>query len=215
MILYILYCIIDILFNIIAYVTNPIVCLFANEVGELPPIFRWWANWDDNLDVSWMVTQHHVPRFAEYDFHRHYVYYDEWQAEKITGQHHGFVILLDPNFTIKERIQRYFCRLTWLYRNCAYGFSYHVTGRVVNGIDVEVITDNKYCYYGRCKHWLTIDPFCFYMMRPWNPKDVSWLRWTGIDHKFYLKIFFGWKFQHIKTTETKRSMLALFAYPFK
>ena len=84
MIVYVFYCIIDILFNLVAYLTNPIVVLFANEVGELPALFVWWANWDDGLDVDWMVYEHHVPRFAEYDFNRHYKYYSEWEAEEIT-----------------------------------------------------------------------------------------------------------------------------------
>lgn len=215
MILYILCCIVDILFNIIAYLTNPFVLLFADDLGNLPSVFKWWANWDDHVDVDWMVYGHHVPKFAEYDFNRHYKYYDEWQAESITGKHKGFVVLLDDNFTLKERFQRYVCRLVWLYRNCAYGFSYHVTGREINGADVEEITNTKTCYFGRYKHWLTYEPFCYYVMRSWNPKDVSWLRWTAINHKFYLKLFFGWKFQRIKSTERQRAMLALFAYPFK
>ena len=89
MIKYLLYCILEIIFTIIAYLTNPIVVLFANEVGELPDIFRWWANWDDGLDVEWMVTEHEVPHWAEYDFNRHYKYYNEWEAEEITGNHKG------------------------------------------------------------------------------------------------------------------------------
>lgn len=215
MLLYILYCIVDVLFNIIAYLTNPFVLLFADDLGNLPSVFKWWANWDDHVDVDWMVYGHHVPKFAEYDFNRHYKYYDEWQAESIIGKHKGFVVLLDDNFTLKERFQRYVCRLVWLYRNCAYGFSYHVTGREINGADVEEVTNTKTCYFGRYKHWLTYEPFCYYVMRSWNTCDVSWLRWTGINHKFYLKLFFGWKFQRIKSTERQRAMLALFAYPFK
>lgn len=34
--------IIDILFNAICYVTNPFVLLFADELGNLPAIFKWW-----------------------------------------------------------------------------------------------------------------------------------------------------------------------------
>lgn len=215
MIVYVFYCIIDILFNLVAYLTNPIVVLFANEVGELPALLIWWANWDDGLDVDWMVYEHHVPKFAEYDFNRHYKYYSEWEAEEITGKHHGFVVLLDSEFTLWERFQRYVCRLCWIYRNCAYGWSYYVTGRNIDGTEVEEVTNVSDCYYGRYKHWLTYEPFCYYLMRAWNPKDVSWLRWTGIDHRFVLKLFFGWKFQRIKSTERERAMLVLFAWPFK
>ena len=196
--------IIDLLFNAICYLTNPFVLLFADEVGNLPAIFKWWSNWDDHLDVSWMVYGHHVPKFAEYDFNRHYKYIDEWQAEKTIGEHRAYVILLDPNFTLWERFQRYVCRLTWIYRNCAYGFSYYVTGIDVNGADVDVITDVRVSgnnqYYGRTK-----DAFCYYQMK----------RWTWGERKFILKLFFGWKFQRIKPTDRKHCMLALFAWPFK
>lgn len=137
------------MFTIVAYITNPIVVLFANEYGELPDLFKWWANWDDGLDVDWMVYEHEVPYWAEYDFNKHYKYYNEWDAEKLIGKHHGFVKLLDPNFTIKERIQRYFCRLTWIYRNCGYGFSYYVTGVDINGADIvrtEDVSTDDYRY---------------------------------------------------------------------
>ena len=39
---YIFYLILDILFTLICYVTNPIVVLFSNEHGELPYSLRWW-----------------------------------------------------------------------------------------------------------------------------------------------------------------------------
>jgi len=219
MIAWILYCILDIIFNLIAYLTNPIVVLFADEVGELPKIFTWWANWDDGLDVDWMVYEHHVPSWAEYDFNRHYKYHSEWDALKEKGIFHGYVDLLDPNFTLKERFQRYICRLVWIYRNCAYGFSYYVTGRDIDGDQVEYVINidkpgNRQVFF-RYKHWLTYEPFVYYVMYKWNPKNVSWLAWTKIDHWFYLKLFFGWKFQSIKPGKKDRAMLALFAWPFK
>ena len=65
----------DLLFTAQCYITNPIVVLFATEDGQLPTLFTWWANWDDGLDVEWMVTEHKVPKFAEYDFNRHYKYF--------------------------------------------------------------------------------------------------------------------------------------------
>ena len=219
MLVYILYCIIDILFNIIAYLTNPIVILFANEVGELPKVFKLWANWDDGMDIDWMIYEHHVPKFAEYYFNRHYKYYSEYEAEKTHGIHRGYVKLLDPNFTLWERFQRYVCRLVWLYRNCAYGFSYYVTGREIDGSKVEVLEARNesiedQIYHGRYNNWLISGPFCYYLNRKWNTKDVSLLKWTG-SHEFYIKVFLGWKFCHIDKNETQHAMLALFAWPFR
>ena len=220
MIVWILKAIIDIVFNIIAYITNPIVLLFADEYGNLPAIFKWWANWDDHLDVDWMVYEHHVLKIFEYDFNRHYKYHSEWEALETIGEFRGYVDLLDPNFTIKERIQRYFCRLTWLYRNCAYGFSYYVTGVNVDGD--KLIDKNPPVYMNGqklniryYKNWWFKDPFVVYGMIRWNPKDVSWLKWTGIDHQFIFKIFLGWKCHSVDPGEKTRCMLVLFAWPFK
>ena len=187
--------IIDLLFNAICYLTNPFVLLFADELGNLPAIFKWWANWDDHLDVDWMVYGHHVPKFAEYDFNRHYKYIDEWQAEKTIGKHRGYVELLDPHFTLKERFQRYVCRLTWMYRNCAYGFSYWVTGIVVNEADItKVINEKGYIYFK------TDYAFCFKYDRP-SYKNFRW------------KIFLGWKMQDVRGI--KRCMLAFCINPWR
>lgn len=193
------YAIIDLLFNAICYITNPIVVLFADDYGKLPSICRWWANWDDDLDVDWMVYDHHVPSFAEYDFNKHYRYHDEWEAEAITGKHHGFVELLDDNFTLWERFQRYVCRLAWIYRNCAYGFSYYVTGVTVDGADIvkhATFKKDGYLYYTAPNAWVY----------RYNQKSYGTHKW---------KIFLGWKIQDFKSTETKRCMLAFCINPWK
>lgn len=190
--------ILDLLFTAQCYITNPIVVLFATECGELPTLFSWWANWDDGLDVEWMVTEHKVPSWAEYDFNRHYKYYDEWQAEKITGHHHGFVVMLDDHFTIKERFQRYICRLWWLWRNCGYGFSYYVTGINVRKADiVKVKTEETdgYLYYE------TDDAFCYKDERA----SFGSHHWDN---------FLGWKFQNVEH-DVERCMLAFRITPFQ
>lgn len=192
---WLLLAILDLAFTLVCYVTNPIVVLFATECGELPAVMKWWANWDDGLDVEWMVTEHHVPSWAEYDFNRHYKYYDEWKAEEIIGKHHGFVVPLDMNFTFKERLQRYICRCCWLYRNTGYGFSYYVTGIDVDENDIEKVVDEKgYLYYK------TDYAFCLKYDRP-SFKNYYW------------KIFLGWKMQNVHGVE--RCMLACCVNPFK
>ena len=191
--------ILDLLFNAICYITNPIVCLFANEYGELPGIFYWWANWDDGLDVDWMIYEHEVPKWAEYDFNRHYRYHDEWEAEQITGLHHGFVEILDPNFTCFERLQRYVCRLAWMYRNCAYGFSYYITGVTVDGskvVEKKTYSQDGYMFKTAPNAWVL----------RYNKK--SW----GNHH---WKIFLGWKMQSVEPDETARCMLAFCINPWK
>ena len=195
---WVLFAIIDLLFNVIAYITNPIIVLFCTPCGQLPELFTWWANWDDGMDVEWMVTEHHVPSFAEYDFNRHYKYVDEWEAEQVIGHHHGFVIPKDMHFTFKEKLQRYVCRLCWIYRNCAYGFSYYVTGIDVYKADViEVKTDEKDGYT-----WYVTDyAFCYKDERP----SFGSHHWDN---------FVGWKFRWMEH-EKERCMLAIRINPFQ
>lgn len=197
---WLLLAVVDVLFNIIAYITNPLVLLFADELGNLPGWALWWANWDDHLDVEWMISEHHVPKWAEYDFNKHYRYYSEWEALEKTGVFRGYVELLDHNFTLKERFQRYVCRLAWLYRNCAYGFSYYVTGVTVNGADIQerkTYAKDGYLFKTAPNAWV--------------------LRYNGKSfakgHNW--KIFLGWKMHSVESTETTRCMLAFCINPWK
>ena len=192
-----LFAVLDVLFNIVCYLTNPVVLLFADEVGNLPWLFTWWENWDDHLDIDWMVDEGHVPRFARYDFHRHYRYHDPAEAEQLTGVYRGYVDLLDGNFTLWERVQRYVCRVCWLYRNNAYGFSYYVTGVDVCRADVvEVKTDEVDGYT-----WYVTDyAFCYKDERP----SFCGLHWDN---------FVGWKFRWMEH-DVERCMLAFRVTPF-
>lgn len=197
MALWFFYCILDVIFNIVCYITNPIVLLFADELGNLPTIFKWWENWDDHMDVDWMVYEHHVPRFAEYDFNKHYKYHNEYEAKKLIGEYRGYVDLIDPNFTMKERFQRYVCRLWWLWRNNAYGFSYYVTGIDVYKKDivkVKTVKNDGYVYYK------TDYAFCYKDERP----SFFGMKWDN---------YVGWKFSHVEH-DVERCMLAFRITPF-
>ena len=192
-----LYAVLDVIFNLIAYLTNPFVLLFADEVGDFPDIFLWWENWDDHVDIDWMVDEGHVPKFARYDFHRHYKYHSPEEAEQTIGVYQGYVDLLDPDFTLWERFQRYVCRLWWLYRNNAYGFSYYVTGVDVNESDVVKVKTDEVDGYT----WFITDyAFCYKDERPsfWE------LRWDN---------YIGWKFRWFDNPEG-RYMLAFRITPF-
>ena len=196
---WLLYTIVDIIFNIIAYLTNPFVLLTADDLGNMSKIFdKFWNNWDDRLDIDWMIDEHHVWKWCEYDFHRHYVYHPPEEAEKTIGEYRGYVDLLDPNFTLWERVQRYFCRLIWLYRNNAYGFSYYVTGIDVNASDVvKVKTEEKDGYT-----WYVTDyAFCYKDERP----SFFGMKWDN---------YVGWKFKSMDHP-TERCMLAVRITPFQ
>lgn len=191
------FAILDVLFNVVAYVTDPIVLLFADEVGNLPRAFILWENWDDHLDISWMIYENHVPKFAKYDFNKHYRYYTPEEAKQLIGEYRGYVDLLDGNFTAKERLQRYICRLFWLWRNNAYGFSYYVTGIDICKADVtkiKTVEKDGYIYY------VTDYAFCYKDER----KSFAGFCWDN---------YVGWKFRRLDD-DKQRCMLAFRITPF-
>lgn len=193
----------ELLATMIAYLTNPIVCLFADEYGNLPKYLSWYQTFDNCLDVGWMIEEHIVPSWAEYDFNKHYKYHLEQKFDDGTVIA-GYVDILDRNFTLKEKFQRYICRLCWLYRNTNYGFSYYVNGVEVDKDDIVVLkkineyNNEQFIGYEKGKSlWDTA--WCFYYEKPYYKK-------------LKLRVYLGWK---LKSLSGGRHMLALFFSPFR
>ena len=190
--------VLDLLFNVVCYLTNPIVVLTASEYGNLPWLLTWWDNYDDCMDVEWFIKEGHVPSWCVYDYDKHYKFHDSNEALKTRGIAKSYVDILDWNFTFKERCQRYVCRVLWLYRNCGYGFSYYVTGIDVRRDDIVKIKTEEadgYIFYE------TDDAFCYKDERP-----------SFGSH--YWDNFVGWKFQDVEQ-EKERCMLAFRITPFQ
>lgn len=134
---WILYFPLNTFFTILCYLTNWLVTPWADERGELHGFLRYWQTWDDSCDVEWFVKEK-VPRFLRYDFDKHYQSARERTPELDKyNRDKGCVIILDDNFTIWERIQRYFCRTLWLYRNNSYGFAFFLYGIDANYSDLN------------------------------------------------------------------------------
>lgn len=194
----------EVLATIIAYLTNWFVVFFADECGQLPKCLKWWQTYDNPLDVEWMVTEGVVPGFARYDFNRHYKYHYEDKGDDYMKP--GYVELLDPDFTLWERFQRYVCRLWWIYRNSNYGFSYYVNGRTVNGKDNIILLDinepNNRQFKSVVKggNWWSAT-WCYYYEKPY-------CKW------FKLRVYLGWKLKSVYAGK-QRHMLALFFNPFR
>lgn len=215
MILYILRCILEVLATIIAYVTNPIVVLFADEKGVLPERLKWWGQHDNNLDIDWVIDEELVPAFARYDFHKHYVYHME---DKTDPEHiiPGYVDIIDPDFTLKERVQRYICRLYWIYRNCNYGFSYFFNGADYNGKDNIALIDID---DEEGEVWLSYiktddDNFEQFMDLLWNGRFCFFYN-RAYCNRFRLRIYLGWKMKHNTLPKNYHSQIALFIWPFR
>ena len=194
----------EVLATIVAYLTNWFVVFFADECGQLPKCLKWWQTYDNPLDVEWMVTEGVVPKFARYDFKRHYEYHYEDKGDDYMIP--GYVVLLDPNFTLWERVQRYVCRLWWIYRNSNYGFSYYVNGRTVNGADnvvkrdIDLPNNRQFVSAVKGGNWWS-KTWCYYY-------EKQYCRW------FLLRIYLGWKLKGVYSG-TQRHMLALHINPFR
>ena len=199
---YIFYLILDILFTLICYVTNPVVILFSNEHGELPYSLRWWQTYDNCIDIPHTINSG-VPKLFRYDFDKHYKYTPEFKNKYAMKP--GYVEILDPNFTVLEKIQRYFCRNVWLYRNTAYGFSYEVCGRYVFAEKVKTYVDYNYAENDKC-YIAVVNDNRIFLNKTWSIfYTKKYCKW------FYLRIYLGWKFKGT----AGQSMIAFHINPFR
>lgn len=119
--------------NIICYLTNPIVVLFCNEEGELPGFLKYWQTWDDSCDSEYYMKEC-VPNFLDYNYASKYECIVGTTEElKKVGRTRLFSKLRhNVTFTFEEKIKRYFCRVLWLTRNCAYGFNFWIFGAYID-----------------------------------------------------------------------------------
>lgn len=199
---YIFYLILDIMFTLICYVTNPVVILFSNEHGELPYPLRWWQTYDNCIDIPHTINSG-VPKLFRYDFDKHYKYTPEFKNKYAMKP--GYVEILAPNFTVWEKIQRYFCRNVWLYRNTAYGFSYEVCGRYVFADKVKTYVDYNYAKNDKC-YIAVVNDNRIFLNKTWSIfYTKKYCKW------FYLRIYLGWKFKGT----AGQSMIAFHINPFR
>ena len=185
--IWIIYALISFAIYIFCLITNPFVLLFCSENGELPGFLKLWQTWDDSCDSEYFMDNV-CPKFLNYNFHKHY----EQKLIPIEGNRRRLIsVNKNVKFTIKERIQRYFCRLWWLTRNCAYGFSYYWFSKDIDSWDVHIIYEDEYT---RILWDLKTDAWMYKSTKP----IIGKLRW---------EIFLGWKIKE-DTIEPTRCMLA-------
>lgn len=215
MLLWILKSIFVNLATLIAYIFNPIIVLFCDEKGKLPS-WLMWAQCEDNLsnDIRWMVYEHCVPKFAEYDYDKHYIYhYEEKGDVEIKA---GYVDLIDPNFTLKERFQRYICRCCWLYRNpvgtlCANLDAFYNGDVIIVVKDRQEFENDFFVSYhkmdeNKILHW--IKWFLYGKFCVWT--YVRWCPW------FCIRTYLGWKAKYIRPDgKEHRSSIAVYWSPFR
>jgi len=188
---------------LLCYITNPIVCLFADEEGELHGILKYWQTWDDSCDSMFFVKER-APKYIKYDYDSKYIQVIGTDSElSKTGNSRCYSKLKDgATFTFKEKVQRYLCRVLWLTRNNAYGFSFYMFGVNVKGCDLEI---KKNIREGDNEYRFAYDKTKSIFARPW----VLYYNWK-INDKFYWNIFLGWKISTSNPTDTslKKAMIA-------
>ena len=190
--IYLLYLMGALLTTVLCYLTNPLVVLFADENGELHGILRYWQTWDDSLDSAYFMRDVVPVKFPSfnYDYPKHYVHHIDTTDELAAlGRERNYSTLIKP-LSEKERLQRYVCRVLWLYRNNAYGFSFWLLGRDVYGEDM-VIESTGDVVRGHERYgdaWIYKN----------DAHICGWLYW---------KIFLGWKIDY-HSPKKKRAMLA-------
>lgn len=191
---------------VFCYLTNPFVCLFADEEGELPKIFKLWQTWDDSLNPRFFVVEK-VPEWLKYDYDK---YYDEyWETLPETGRRRCYARSKYAMTDKKDRMKRYICRVLWLMRNCGYGFAFYLFGRKVYGSFWSKMEyhkdDNHYVRFGFEDN---VDP----VLNTWTLK----FRWNWTKH-WYSEGYLGWKvpFESHEDAGLKRCMIANRIMPLK
>jgi hypothetical protein len=192
---------------VLCYITNPIVCLFCDEEGELHGFLNYWQTWDDSCNPRFFILEK-VPAFLRYDYDRHYE--ECWGTTPELEQYNRqrcFARLIDPNFTLTERLQRYICRVLWLTRNCGYGFSFYIFGKWAyrdTSVEHSLIKDDQHnLRWG----WDSSQPW--WNRTWWIKVDWYWCKWL------YTEGYLGWKMTVPFPSESQYSMIAHRLIPFK
>lgn len=141
-----------------------------------------------------------------YDFDKHYIYHPEKKGEK-GKEVKGYVEIKDGKFTFWEKVQRWYCRTRWLYRNCCYGLRDEL-GFTYNSDDIKVVK-NRHEYnndffvsYEKGKRWYNRH-FCIWIYK-------QWCKW------FCLRVYLGWKMKYVVPDGKKyKNSISLFIGPFR
>lgn len=144
-----------------------------------------------------------VPKFLKYDYDNKYEEYEDTTDELKKYNRTRWFVRLKPGakFTFKERVQRYFCRVLWLTRNCAYGWAFFVFGKEANAKNLKFVKrkdDGKGHYY-----YIAYDPTKSILVRPWVIKVEDY----PIIGKLATNCYLGWKI----SLDTDRETLCMIA----
>ena len=202
--IWLIYFPIALILMIFCWLTNWFVVLFANSVGQLPKIFKLWQTWDDTLDSQFFMTEVVPDKYPFLDYH----WTDKYIAYNDVGTLLAYnkviaKVLLKPDvtWTFKEKLQRYCCRVLWLMRNPAYGFSFYILGAEGYIENVEIKKNRS--PGGNDELLFAVDNDHNILFKPWTCRFYQHL-----FGNIYLTGYLGWKIPVWQNLGKYKAMLA-------
>ena len=204
MVRWLLYLIPSLLSTVLCYLTNWFVVLFADINGELPGILKYWQTWDNSVFCRESVEN--APEFLQYDWARHYTeHIDSDPYLQSVNRKRWYVSCIDPNFNLWERIQRYFCGVLWLTRNCSYGFSFYLLGLTVSPtLEIKESANTKFVreVYGQG------------LWGAWEYKNTAPI-FTAFGWTVHWNNLLGWKIDESAQFDTRAMIANRIAFYFE
>jgi len=204
MVIWFLYFLVSLVCMVLCYITNPIAMLFADINGELPYFWKYWQTWDNSVFCRESVEN--APKFLQYDWVKHYTeHIDSDPYLESVNRKRWYVSCIDPNFTLWERIQRYFCGVLWLTRNCSYGFSFYMLGLTVSPtLEIKESANTKFVreVYGQG------------LWGAWEYKNTAPI-FTAFGWTVHWNNLLGWKIDESAQFDTRAMIANRIAFYFE
>lgn len=164
--------IIDELFTIFCYITNPLVVLFLKKDWNLPAIFSWWQTHDSYMNGMGKLGDG-INAFDETNL-------GQGGSEYFYKRYFN---MMNGNW-----FKRYWVALLWIYRNTGYGFSFNVLGFTINKKAKIAIHNGKFDGLGCLKVYITntngSEAFQYYYAK----------KYSIFGKEFKIRINIGYKF---------------------
>lgn len=208
MALWLIYLPFSLLAMILCYLTNPFVVLFCDEDGELHGFLNLWQTHDNSCNPSDVTEHKQLPSWLCYDWKRHYEEYEDTTPElKKVGRKRWFTRCIDPNFSLKERLQRYVCRAYWLTRNCSYGWAFWFLG-ITPGVRWTIEKDDGETNY------VHEDYDAWWLDGAWKHKSTAKIC-TIFGWEIHWNTFLGWKVDENAPVDTRAMIANRIAFSFR